>query len=217
MHKNTTRATLAAALLLLFGFPSAWAQDDGKGHYWLNPEAVVWVNGDGECWYTPNAPREEPREECGDVVAQAPEPEPEPEPRVVTTTEKISVDARTLFGFDKAVLTADGRSTLRALARKVEADWEIERIRILGHTDPIGSEEYNQALSERRAQSVFSYLQTLPLAQYPMRTVGLGESRLIVQCNDVSERAARIECLQPNRRVDIEVTGVKTTRKTIQK
>ncbi|MDZ7810305.1 MAG: OmpA family protein [Arhodomonas sp.] len=130
---------------------------------------------------------------------------------MVERTERVSLDGETLFGFDDATLTDDGMARLDRLAKRIERGWEINRIRVIGHTDRIGSEEYNQGLSERRAQAVADYLQSKPaLSGYDMQVMGMGESEPVVQCENTGGRDQLIDCLQPNRRVEVEINGMKT-------
>jgi len=71
-------------------------------------------------------------------------------------------------------------------------------IDVLGYTDSDGTESYNQALSERRAQSVASYLSTRGVASVRMATMGYGEMRPIAS-NETPEGKAQ------NRRVEIKI------------
>ncbi|MCS4506037.1 hypothetical protein KBTX_03178 [wastewater metagenome] len=211
--KNTL-LPIGLGLVLTLGAAGLASADnsmmDKEGAYWSNPQDTVWKNADGECWYDPNQSKMQKREECGDVIETA-EPEPEPEPKMVERTERVTIDARTLFGFDKATLTDEGRARLDQMAQRIDRDWEVSSIRVLGHTDRIGPEAYNQKLSERRAQAVADYLMSKPtMAGYDMQVVGMGEGDPVVQCENTGGRNELINCLQPNRRVEVEVTGMKT-------
>jgi OOP family OmpA-OmpF porin len=80
-----------------------------------------------------------------------------------------------------------------------------------GHTDRIGSEAYNQALSERRVASVRNYLVQNGIPANEVRAVGYGETRPVTtlqQCQGQSG-AALLACLQPDRRVEVEVSGLR--------
>jgi OOP family OmpA-OmpF porin len=77
---------------------------------------------------------------------------------------------------------------------------------VIGHTDKLGSEEYNQKLSERRANQVRDYMIAQGIDANRLVAVGKGESQPKVNCDDVKGRKAQITCLAPNRRVDIEAT-----------
>ena len=78
---------------------------------------------------------------------------------------------------------------------------------IVGHTDRLGSNAYNQRLSQLRANTVREYLVSQGLPAGNMRAVGMGESQPVVQCSQ-RNRPELIACLAPNRRVDVEVSGV---------
>ena len=82
---------------------------------------------------------------------------------------------------------------------------------VLGYTDRIGSDAYNQALSERRAQSVVDYLISKGIPADKISARGMGESNPVTgnTCDNVKQRAALIDCLAPDRRVEIEVKGIK--------
>lgn len=82
---------------------------------------------------------------------------------------------------------------------------------VLGFTDRIGSDAYNRGLSEKRAQSVVDYLISKGIPSNKISARGMGESNPVTgnTCDNVKPRAALIECLGPDRRVEIEVKGVK--------
>ena len=82
---------------------------------------------------------------------------------------------------------------------------------VLGYTDRIGSDAYNQQLSEKRAQSVVDYLVSKGIPASKISARGMGESNPVTgnTCDNVKARAALIDCLAPDRRVEIEVKGYK--------
>ena len=82
---------------------------------------------------------------------------------------------------------------------------------VLGYTDRIGSEQYNQKLSEQRAQSVVDYLVSKGIPADKISARGMGKADPVTgsTCDNVKARAALIECLAPDRRVEIEVKGIK--------
>ena len=84
-------------------------------------------------------------------------------------------------------------------------------IRVAGHTDPIGSEEYNLALSDRRANTVREHLVGQGVPADHITAQGFGKTQLKVtpeDCAGATSREALIECYQPNRRVDVTVEGM---------
>ncbi|MES2501406.1 MAG: OmpA family protein [Pseudomonadota bacterium] len=147
-------------------------------------------------------------------IAAAPEPTPEPAPApapVVCTpqTETITVGAEKLFSFDKANLRDEGKAALDEAAAKIKANPEFKAVIVTGHTDRLGSDAYNQKLSERRANIVKDYLAAQGVDQSIIQAVGKGESEPVVECAGNSKTQKLITCLQPNRRVTIQAEGKK--------
>jgi OOP family OmpA-OmpF porin len=116
------------------------------------------------------------------------------------TLETITISAEKLFGFDKSKLTADGKAELDQAGAKIIGNPDIELVMVTGHTDRIGSDAYNQKLSERRANQVKDYLVSQGIEANRLQAVGKGESEPVVECNGVKGKKL-IECLAPNRRV----------------
>ena len=144
--------------------------------------------------------------------APAPEPMPEPAPApaaCVPNVDTISVSAEKLFGFDKAALKAEGKAALDEAAAKIKANPEIKAVIVTGHTDRIGSEAYNQKLSERRAKQVADYLVAQGVDSGIISSAGKGESEPVVQCAGNKATKKLVSCLQPNRRVEIRAEGQK--------
>ena len=137
------------------------------------------------------------------AVAPAPEPAPAPAPVEACKPqfETVTVSAEKLFGFDKVKLREDGKSELIDAAAKLKANPDIQLVMVVGHTDRLGSEAYNQKLSERRANQVRDYLISQGVEPTRLQAIGKGESEPVVACDDVKGRKKLIECLQPNRRV----------------
>jgi OOP family OmpA-OmpF porin len=121
---------------------------------------------------------------------------------------KFSADA--LFAFDKAVLKPEGKAMLDDLARQL-AGAKYEVILVTGHADRFGSNEYNQKLSERRANAVKDYLVSRDVPANSINADGKGETQPVTQSGDCTgaKSAEVIACLQPDRRVHVEVTGTK--------
>jgi OmpA-OmpF porin, OOP family len=156
----------------------------------------------------------EPAPEPAPVAAVEPAPEPAPAPEPVKCTpqmDTITVDAAKLFGYDKANLVAEGKAALDDAAAKIKANPEIKTVTVTGHTDRIGSDAYNQKLSERRAKQVADYLAAQGVDAGIISAVGKGESEPVVQCDGTKATKKLIQCLQPNRRVEIKAEGQKET------
>lgn len=149
-------------------------------------------------------------------IAAAPEPMPEPAPapepvKCTPQMDTITVGAEKLFGFDKANIKDEGKEALNEAAAKIKANPEIKVVIVTGHTDRIGSDAYNQKLSERRANQVKDYLAAQGVDPSIIEAVGKGESEPVVQCTGNKATKKLVECLQPNRRVTIQAEGQKET------
>lgn len=126
--------------------------------------------------------------------------------------EKITLSADALFRFDKSGtddLLPKGRAELDALAQKLAAGQvTVQSITVTGYTDRLGSAAYNQRLSQARANTVKHYLQTHGVTA-PITADGRGMQDQVAACTGVKPRAALIACLQPNRRVEVSINGIK--------
>lgn len=132
----------------------------------------------------------------------------------VVKTDRIELAADALFKFNKAGiadLLPSGKQRLDQLAATLTVDYiELEAIRLTGHTDRLGSEAYNKRLSEQRAHTVKAYLHGQGLNPSLITVAGKGEAEPVVSCNQMRNRTqALTACLQANRRVEIEVSGIK--------
>jgi OOP family OmpA-OmpF porin len=236
MIKQTKKQMLMLAAIASIGLsaPSAYAQVkdvvvDGKGEvpYVIDARNVVARSGTGLCWRTgywsPAAASTAmagqfpvgcecdsdivAKDKCvAPVAAAKPAPAPAPKP----TSDKIKLAADALFDFDKATLKPEGRAKLDDLAAKSK-QLKLEVILAVGHTDRLGSDAYNQKLSERRAAAVKTYLVSKGVEANRVYTEGKGEKQPVTgnKCDNIKNRKALIECLQPDRRVEVEVIGSK--------
>jgi OOP family OmpA-OmpF porin len=116
--------------------------------------------------------------------------------------EKVTLSATQLFAFDSAELTMP-QPKLEDVAAALQADTTITDIDVTGHADRIGSDSYNQRLSERRAAAVRAYLVSKGVDGNRLKAYGKGETQPTVQCTE-KNRSALIKCLEPNRRVEVE-------------
>jgi len=213
---------------------------DGTGvvPYAVDGRKTVTRSGAGLCWrtgyWTPGAAETAPAGEfpvgCGcdgDVVPSAacqppppPEPPKQPDPEPVATTpvepgrvvgeEKIRLNADLLFAFNDAALKPEGRTALSDVAAQAK-QLQLEVVIVTGHTDRLGSDAYNQRLSERRAASVRDFMVEQGIDASRIYTEGKGRTQPVTgtQCNNAMSRPALIDCLQPDRRVDIEIIGTR--------
>jgi outer membrane protein OmpA-like peptidoglycan-associated protein len=127
-------------------------------------------------------------------------------------SERFVLLSDTLFAFDKSDLAhmlPAGRARLQAVAQKLQSYARIERLTVLGYTDRLGGDDYNLKLSQARAETVLAYLQSLGVKAEKVEAVGKGKSATVsAGCGEALPRAAQIACLQPDRRVEIEASGV---------
>ena len=148
-------------------------------------------------------------------VAVAPPPPPAPTPLVVApppqppVIEQISLSSDVLFAFDKAELRPEGQKKIDEIAGRLKGA-NVQLINTIGHADRIGPDKYNQQLSEKRAAAVKEYLAQKGVETSKVHSEGRGKSDPVTgdQCKGMSG-AKLISCLQPDRRVDIEVRGEK--------
>jgi len=231
---NTSRIilnALAIATLTMAGIASA--DEVNKEGYLIDSRGNVVKNNYNECWRTGYWTPAMAIMECDpDLVKKAepkmteaapapapmaaPEPAPAPAPVVVVGPEKpafvaITLQAETLFDFDKSVLRADGKKTLDdEVVSKMKEYPQVEVVLVTGYTDRIGRDAYNQKLSQRRADAVKDYLVGQGVENNRLETAAKGESEPVVSCDDVKGKVSGknrklVECLQPNRRVVVEV------------
>jgi len=144
------------------------------------------------------------RDRCADTPANTPVdhrgcPVPQYPDRVQTEPAQTQVITLSdvLFVFNQSDLTPTAKSELDALMSQFE-DADVVSIKVVGHTDNIGSDAYNQALSERRASSVAEYLISQGVAPNKVTSEGKGESQPIAD-NDTDEGRAK------NRRVELHI------------
>jgi OOP family OmpA-OmpF porin len=147
----------------------------------------------------------EPRAVPAPPPAPAAQPQAKPEPKKPAIVNLASTE---LFEFNKAVLTADARKKLDdEVIAKMRGLSDVRSIIVNGHADRLGSAQYNQRLSERRAAAVRAYIVSKGVDAGKVQTAGFGNTQPVKSCPDQKDRKTLIECLTPNRRVVVEVQG----------
>jgi OOP family OmpA-OmpF porin len=127
---------------------------------------------------------------------------------MVTKENPVRLQGDTLFTFDSADLTDEGKTALNDMLSQLTAEsLQKENLQIRGYTDNIGDDAYNLALSKRRAAAVRDYLVERGVAPTFITMEGLGEANPVVKCDDKRGKAL-IDCLAPNRRTEIEFSAV---------
>jgi len=138
-----------------------------------------------------------------------PPPPPPPAPPAAPQVQKITLASKALFDFDKSVLKPEGKAAIDSeILSKLAGVQKLELVLVTGHTDPIGTQQYNQKLSERRADAVRDYLVSKGVPKDKIETLGMGKTQPIpgLVCNQKSLKE-KIACLAPDRRVEVEVKG----------
>jgi OOP family OmpA-OmpF porin len=198
--------------------PSNGYVGSGAGVVATNPFGLCWRSG-GE-WSADKAAAPcdaVPRASVPPApIAKAPEPAPVAAVAVVTpppvVIEKITLSTDVLFAFNKADLLPGGQQRLDELAKSAQGA-NVDQVVLVGHADRIGSEEYNQDLSEKRAQAVADYLAQKGVDSSRLQVEGRGKSEPITgnECAKMGAESNKnqklIACLQPDRRVDAELLG----------
>ncbi|KQV22413.1 hypothetical protein ASC74_14505 [Pseudomonas sp. Root329] len=143
----------------------------------------------------PDTPANTPVEHHGCPLPQYPASvKPEPvQSEVITLSDAGDV----LFAFNQSDLTPAAQSKLDSLLPKLQSA-DVVSIKVIGHTDSVGSDTYNQALSERRASSVAAYLLSQGVAPNKLTSEGKGQSQPVAD-NETEEGRAK------NRRVELHI------------
>lgn len=207
MKKMSTLTQVLMAMAIGTASTAAMAHTTDKGEglsgYVVDGSGKVVKDGSGECIRTSYFTAALAIQECDpDLIPKkpapapvaAPAPAPEPAPTPVIT--KVSLEADAYFDFDKATLKQGGKDRIDSEITKL-GQVDLNSVIAIGHTDSIGSDAYNQKLSERRAQAVKDYLVSKGVAADRIQIKGMGESQPVAD-NKTREGRAK------NRRVEIE-------------
>ena len=234
---------LAAACALALGMMSAAARAQTaveETSYLTDGQGAAVTSGFGLCWRTASGPAPLSTSECdpdylpptvakrtapaprpGPVATLTPPPGPRHPPMLVfalpsaaaPAIEKVVLDADALFDFDKADLSPASRAVLDDFVVRLSAITP-GMIRLVGHADRLGSDAYNQILSEERTEAVKDYLVSKGVDPNRVRAESKGDTRPVTKAGacDGGRSAKVITCLQADRRVVIEVAGTRTIK-----
>lgn len=133
---------------------------------------------------------------------------------IAPAMEKVSLQGDVLFAFGKAdlgSLTPAGKAKLDELAAHIMTydPATVQRINVVGHADRLGKAKANQRLSERRASTLKTYLIQRGVAADKIHSSGRGSTQPVVQCKGKKKTPKLVACLQPNRRVEVQIQGMK--------
>ncbi|MEL7550815.1 MULTISPECIES: OmpA family protein [Pseudomonas] len=164
--------------------------------------AYCWVKGDGDedgdgvpdsrdkCPHTPRGVQ---------VDANGCPPPPPVVEEVVVVKEETIVIRDVHFHFDSAKLTDADKTKLNTIVTRLKQEASSAQLRVTGHTDSVGSDAYNQKLSDKRAHSVVEYLISngIPRSSF-VSVTGAGESKPVADNKTAEGRAM-------NRRTEIQI------------
>lgn len=224
------RAKFSLLLATLLGLSAAaFAQTKGvdlKGTvgYVIDQRGYVVKSGTGLCWKTGYWTPAMAIEECDPDLAKKEAPvaaksavaAPAAAAAAAAarpTSQKVTLATDALFDFNKAVLRDEGKSKLDKLVADIK-DVKLEVIIAVGHADRFGTDAYNKKLSEKRAEAVKAYLVSKGIEQNRVYTEGKGKSQPVTKPSDCKGPKSKkvVDCLQPDRRVEIEVVGTKAAK-----
>ena len=137
---------------------------------------------------------------------------PLPVKPVIVLPQKITLNSDGFFAFDKSGLNdlqETGREKIRLLAEQIKTSFtDVTSIGVVGYTDRFGSDAYNLKLSQARANTIKTYLMQLGIDGSMIQASGAGETNPLVVCAGPKSKAV-IDCLMPNRRIEVSVAGTK--------
>lgn len=203
--------TVASTLVL----SSALAKDN-----WVSGDGKAVRDASGECirngvWTPATA-----NPECVKDLAPKPQPAPAPRPaaQVQTPTPpapaprvqapapqpvRVTMRVETLFDFDRSVIKPEGRVIIDGFITSLNgSQLKYDTVIVIGHTDSIGSDEYNMRLGQRRAEAVKAYLVSKGIDSRTIRTESRGERDPVADNKTALGRAK-------NRRAVVEVIGTR--------
>lgn len=120
----------------------------------------------------------------------------------------INLAADALFKFDSTQMIPSGQARVDKLIQDIQSmGAQVEQIRIIGYTDRLGTDTYNNKLSHDRAKTVAAYMKQHGL-NIPTVTDGRGKRDPVTNgCRNITNKAKLVQCLQPDRRVSIDLMG----------
>jgi OOP family OmpA-OmpF porin len=197
-HK--TMLGIAASSVLMSGMAMAHEGGTANAAYVGDSSKHYITDSSGRCVRTSSWTPETATKECDpELFPEVAEAPPAPPPPPMPVYEKHTVSATALFDFDKAVLKPAGKEAIHGIDEEIKASkTKVIDINVVGYTDSIGTEEYNQQLSVRRANAVKDYMVSEGVDPGIIDVKGMGEADPVAS-NATAEGRAQ------NRRVEISV------------
>ena len=182
-------------LTLLLAMTTAAMAQTGPQGYLTDTNGQIVRSGTGLCWHDGYWTPANAVEGCDPVAKKG------------VVSAKVSLQAETLFDFDKAVIKPEGKAMLDTLVKSIKG-YNLELVVAVGYTDRIGTDAYNKKLSQQRAQAVQDYLVSRGIPTPNVYAEGKGKANPVTGNTCKGQVGKKlISCLAPDRRVVIEVIG----------
>jgi OOP family OmpA-OmpF porin len=224
---KTNRLILAAGIAALACGMIGSASAQPKQGYWTQGADAIWKTSAGRCWkpgyWTPAMAIAEcdpdlvPKPAPKPVAAPPPPPPPpalkpapaaKPAPKPTAKPKPVVLRSTVIFPTGGAKLDEMAKFRLDTdIVGKLGAVGAIGYVNVNGHADRLGSAQFNQKLSERRADAVKAYLVSKGMDASKIEVYGYGKTLPVKSCPDGKNRKALVACLEPNRRVEVELQG----------
>jgi len=219
---NRLVMTVLSGAVLLATNAMADSVDTKNQGYLVDTRSNIVMSGAGLCWRTSDWTPARAVEQCDPTLKPVAAAQLEQKPAVIAqaTTkampQKVSFSGDTLFDFDKSTLKPEGIATLDGFVSQMHGT-TVDTILVTGHADRFGSATYNQKLSERRAIAVKDYLISKNVQASYIEAEGKGETQPVTKLGDCKGKKSKkvVACLQPDRRVDIEIKATKMVPATL--
>lgn len=201
------KLALTTALALAMGVSAVANAHPNHEGYATDTRDTVWKTSYGECWQHGYWLEEDKTVDCGaEAAAPAPAPTPAPAPAPAPKMVMKMIDAEeshiVYFDFDSSKVT-----DVSAIVNYVGTLAKLNSIELKGYTDSIGTNAYNDALSQRRVEAVDAALAASGIDTAKVVTYSFGEANPVKICTETG--ASLKSCLAENRRVEVNIDGQK--------
>ncbi|MGH1461472.1 MAG: OmpA family protein [Neptuniibacter sp.] len=199
------KLAIASGLVLAMGLASGvQAHPENAGYWDESANGTIWKTGTGGCWRHGFWKEENAVEGCDGYKAPMAEAAPAPAPAPMPAAPMSVVEKHIVyFDFDSA--DAGDVSDISSYITSLKS---VTSVNLVGHADKIGSNAYNDALSQKRVEAVSAALQTGGVSSSAISTGYMGETAPAKSCDGL-RGATLIDCLRANRRVEVEISGTK--------
>ncbi len=199
------KLALTAALAMTMGITATVQAHPNHEGYATSSAETVWSTGFGGCWQHGFFKEENRTVGCGaEVPTPAPTAEPAPTPAPAAKMVMVDADEKHIVYFDFDSSKVD---SVNKIVNYVGSLSQLTAIELKGYTDRIGTNAYNDALSQRRVEAVDAALTAAGIDTAKIATHHYGEANPVKECTNAG--ASLKSCLAENRRVEVTITGKK--------